>query len=140
VFHGDAHVEILTGIGYGFQLLIRRLHVLVAKARARLSYGIRCGLREDARGMEGHRGVQEVRLERVDLFGKQLRDVRVPQLFPHHRAVLGSCQGMIVGLPGAGLVTSIRSFSSSMATWSLLYAEPFSAWNPTMINGNPSSC
>ena len=91
------------GIGYGFQLLIRRLHVLVAKARARLSYGIRYGLREDARGMEDHRGVQEVRPERVDLFGKQLRDVRVPQLFPHHRAVLGFYQGMIVGLPAAEL-------------------------------------
>ena len=103
MFHGDAHVEILTGIGYGFQLLIRCLHVLIAKTRARLSYGIRYGLREDARGMEDHRGVQEVRPERVDLFGKQLRDVRVPQLFPHHRAVLGFCQGMIVGLPAAEL-------------------------------------
>ena len=53
--------------------------------------------------MEVDIGVQEVRPERVDLFSEQLRDVRIPQLFPHHRAVLGFRQGMIVGLPGAGL-------------------------------------
>ena len=42
--------------------------------------------------------VEVIRTERVDLFGKLLRDVRIPQMFPHHRTILGFCQRVIVSV------------------------------------------
>ena len=60
--------------------------------------------------------VEVVRTECVDPFCELLRDMRVAQVLAHHGAVLGFCQGIIVGLPGAGLVNSMRSFSNSVAT------------------------
>ena len=91
------------GSGYGFQLLIRRLHVLVAIPRAFLSCGIRDGLREEARAGELALGVQDVRTERVDLFGELLRAMSRAQMLAHHGAVLGFRPGVIVGMPRAGL-------------------------------------
>ncbi len=97
--HSDARFEILTDIGYGFQLLIRRLHVLVVIALALLSLGICDRLREEAGAVEVDVRVEVIRTEGVDLCGERLRDVRIPQMFPHHRAILGFGQGVVVGVP-----------------------------------------
>ena len=46
--------------------------------------------------------VEVMRTARVDLFGGLLRDVRIPQVFPHHRAILGFRPRVVVGMPRAG--------------------------------------
>jgi hypothetical protein len=72
-------------------------------ALALLSLGIGDRFREEAGTVEVDVRVEVMRTERVDLFGKRLRDVRVPQVFPHHRAILGFRQCVVVGMPRAGL-------------------------------------
>ena len=47
--------------------------------------------------------VEAMRTARVDLFGELSRDVRIPQVFPHHRAILGFRPRVVVGMPGAAL-------------------------------------
>ena len=103
LLHSDAEFEILTDIGYGLPLLLRRLHAPVVSARALLSLGICARLREEAGTVDGDVRVEVIRTECVDLFSERLRDVRIPLVFPHHHAVLGLRQGMIVGMPRAGL-------------------------------------
>lgn len=68
--------------------------------------------------------VQEVRTERVDLFGELLRDMGRAKMLAYHGAVLGLCQGGIVGVPMAGRVHSMRSVANNVATWLLMYSEP----------------
>jgi hypothetical protein len=102
LLHSDAQFELLTDIGEGFQLLIRRLHVPVVIALTLRSFGIRDRLREKTRAVEVAVRVEVIRTECIDLFSTLLRDMRVAQVLAHHRAVLGFCQGVIVGMPRAG--------------------------------------
>ena len=64
---------------------------VVAIALALLSRGIR----EEAGAVEVDVRVQEIRIERVDLFGELLRDLGIAQMLACHGAVLGLCQGAV---------------------------------------------
>jgi hypothetical protein len=97
---------VLTSVRQRFQLLIGRGHVLVAIAL--LFRGIRDRLREESGTVEIDVQVQEVRTERVDLFGELLRDLGIAQMLAYHGAVLGLCQDGIV-VPMAGRIHSMRS-------------------------------
>ena len=43
--------------------------------------------------------VEEVCTEGVDQAGAVLRNVRITKMFAHHRAILGFCQRVVVGVP-----------------------------------------
>ena len=98
---GGAGLEVLAGLGQGFELVVGRHHILVAFADAVLGVNFLGG--KEAEPME-----VEIRREHalgkvVDLGGEAARDVGIAQVLAHDGAILGLHQGVVVGSSGAGL-------------------------------------